>query len=136
MPLFDDSKTLNFVGGAVLIAAFVGYWIIVGPSRPDAHDMPDGEIKNAVLDSELPVLVDFYADWCGPCKRMGSILDDFADRNSDVKVLRVNVDRHGDIARHFSVSSIPTLMVFKEGKMTARRSGVMDHNGLRSLLEK
>lgn len=132
----NDTKTINMLIGGLLLAALIGYLAFTRPDQPDARDLPDGQFKQTVLASPEPVLVDFYADWCGPCKIMSSILDEFAGRNSDVTVVRVNVDKNRELAGYFGVSSIPTLMVFKNGKMTARRSGVTDKNGLRAMIDK
>lgn len=128
-------KVLNGLVGLALLIALVGYVVLNYPAQPDTKELPEGAFKSAVLESNVPVLVDFYADWCGPCRTMASILDDFSASNPDVKVLRVNVDKEQDIARLFAIQSIPTLMVFKNGQMTARRTGVMGKDALRGFLE-
>jgi thioredoxin 1 len=80
------------------------------------------------------VLVDFSADWCGACRALSPILSEFERRNSDVKVVRIDVDKNGELARHFQIRAIPTLMVFKNGKMTARQTGVADQTALRKMV--
>jgi thioredoxin 1 len=138
MPGFDKLNVLNTLGGAALVL-LIGYMVLSQtgfPGGADVDGLPDSGFKRTLLDSPTPVLVDFYADWCGPCKAMSPILDNFADRNSSVRVVRVNIDQNGDIARHFGIRSIPTLMVFKNGKLTARRSGVMDQNALKQMVSK
>ena len=134
MPVLSDSKTLNILGGAVLVAIVIGYSSFSQRKLLDAREMPDGSLKSTVLDSSLPVLVDFSADWCGACRAMSPILDNFEDRNSDVKVVRVNIDKNRDLAQYFQIKSIPTLLVFKDGKMTARQVGLANETALQKLI--
>lgn len=75
------------------------------------------------LVKEGTVLVDFYADWCGPCKMLGPIIETFANERVDVKVVKINVDEKEDLAARFNVISIPTLMLFKNGTMVSERKG-------------
>ncbi len=75
------------------------------------------------LVKEGIVLVDFYADWCGPCKMLGPIIETFANERADVKVIKINVDEREELAGHFNVISIPTLMLFKDGVMISERKG-------------
>lgn len=84
------------------------------------------EIINNDLDSELSdglVLVDFYAVWCGPCKMMHPVIDSVVKENSDLKVLKVDVDQNEELARIYGVMSIPTLILFKDGKMIEKKLG-------------
>ena len=81
--------------------------------------------KKDVLDSEKPVLVDFYADWCGPCNMMAPIIEELAsDLQGKARVGKINVDENQDIAMEYNVMSIPTLIIFKEGKEVKRIVGV------------
>lgn len=77
--------------------------------------------EKEVINSDKPVLVDFYADWCGPCRMMSSVIDEISDERSDIKVCKINVDEQRGLAERFSVQSIPTIMVFKNGSVTAVR---------------
>ncbi|MBP6074351.1 MAG: thioredoxin [Flavobacterium sp.] len=81
---------------------------------------------NEIIHSNDLVLVDFYADWCGPCKMMSPILQEVkASLKEAVKIIKVNVDQHQELASHFMVRGVPTLMLFQEGKMLWRQSGVL-----------
>lgn len=78
---------------------------------------------NEVLNNTGTVLVDFYADWCGPCRRVSPIVDEIAKERADISVCKVNVDENPALANKYNVDTIPTLIVFKSGKETARLIG-------------
>lgn len=87
-----------------------------------------------VLNSEKPVLVDFYADWCGPCNAMSPVIEELAkELEGKAKVGKINVDENSDIAVEYNVMSIPTLIVFKNGKEEKRLVGLRDKEELLSL---
>lgn len=79
--------------------------------------------KDEVLNNNDTVLVDFYADWCGPCKMLAPIMDEIAAERTDITVGKLNVDENGALAAQYNVASIPTMIVFKGGKETARLVG-------------
>ncbi len=79
---------------------------------------------NEVINSEKPVLLDFWASWCGPCRMVGPIVDEIAAERDDLKVGKVNVDEQPELAGQFGVMSIPTLVVMKNGKVTNQAVGV------------
>lgn len=89
-----------------------------------------------IIDSNELVLVDFFADWCGPCKMMSPILQEVKTIiKEDAKIIKINVDTHQDLASHFMVRGVPTLMLFKSGKMLWRQSGVLSAKDLVDLIK-
>ena len=92
--------------------------------------------KQEVLEAKVPVLVDFWATWCGPCQMMGPVVEELAQENPDVKVCKVNVDEEMELAREYRVMSIPTFLVFKNGEVTGRTLGVQQKEELLELLKK
>lgn len=77
-----------------------------------------------VMDSQQPVLLDFWAPWCSPCKMLSPILDQIAEERPDIKVCKVNVDEEMELARQFRIFSIPTLIVLEEGKERSKMTGL------------
>ena len=96
--------------------------------------METDSFASEVLDSDRPVLVDFYADWCGPCKQLAPVLDDLAADTPDVKVVKVNIDASRQLAKTYQVRSVPTLMVFKQGEMVAHHRGAANRKKVEELL--
>ena len=92
--------------------------------------------ENEVLRSDKPVLLDFYADWCGPCKMLSPILHELAEEKSDtLKVGKVNVDEQMELAMRFQVSSIPMLVVFKDGKAVVKSAGYRPKAEIAAMVE-
>ena len=79
--------------------------------------------QNEVLNSEMPVLLDFWAPWCGPCRMVSPVVDEIASERGDIKVGKVNVDEQPELAAQFGVMSIPTLVVMKNGKLANKTVG-------------
>ncbi len=92
------------------------------------------DFAEKVLNSEKPVLVDFFATWCGPCRQMSPILDQIAGERSDVKIVKVDVDENQNLAAEFGVMSIPTLIYFKGGKAVSQAVGARSKSSLEMML--
>ena len=91
-------------------------------------------VQSEVLDSDRPVLLDFWAPWCTPCRMVGPILDEIAGERSDIKVAKVNVDEQPELAGQFGVMSIPTLVVMKEGRIVQQAMGARPKAQILSML--
>lgn len=90
--------------------------------------------EQQVLRSELPVLVDFYADWCGPCRAMAPALQEVAEEASQTRVVKVNIDESPELAARFGIDSVPSLLVFKQGRVVVRQTGAKNKAQLKALL--
>ena len=91
--------------------------------------------EKEVLQSEIPVLVDFNATWCGPCKSMRPMLDELAENNTKYKIVSVNIDEEDELVEEYEVASIPCLVVFKDGKETDRSVGLIPKDSIAALME-
>jgi len=91
---------------------------------------------NSIIQSETPVLVDFFAEWCGPCKVQSPILAEIArEMNGKLKVIKIDVDKNPEIAGRFQIRGVPTLALFKNGQSLWRQSGLVDKRRLISILQ-
>jgi thioredoxin 1 len=105
------------------------------PIRRTVAHANDATFEEEVLRSEGPVLVDFYADWCGPCKRLSPTLDAVAAERPQARVVKVNIDESPKLAARYGVKSLPSLLVFKDGRTVTRQTGVVSKEKLHSLLD-
>ena len=96
----------------------------------------DGDFEKDVLQAEKPALVDFWAEWCGPCKMIAPLLDEAADEYADrLSIVKLNVDENPNIAQKFGIRSIPTLILFKDGAVQAQKLGAMSKSQLTDFLD-
>jgi thioredoxin 2 len=107
--------------------------------KPILLDRPvkvtDDDFQQVIAGADVPVVVDFYADWCGPCKIMAPVLDEFAHAHGgEVLVAKLDTDRSPRTVERFGISGIPTLIVFKGGQEAARRTGAVPREELEDLL--
>ena len=101
-----------------------------------AVNISANNFHHEVMNSDKPVLLDFWAPWCGPCRMVVPIVEEIAAERSDIKVGKVNVDEQPELASQFGVMSIPTLVVMKDGKMAAHTIGYCSKEAILSMLEK
>ena len=95
----------------------------------------DADFETAVVQSDIPVLVDFWAPWCGPCKMIAPILDEIApESEGKAKIVKINVDDNQLVAGQFGVRSIPTLLLFKNGQLVATQVGALPKNQLAAFI--
>ena len=108
----------------------------VAQAKSQVQHANETSFDNLVLKSDLPVLVDFYADWCGPCRRLGPILEELAGETPDAKIVKVNVDDSPNLAAQYGIDSIPSLKVFKNGAVTGQFVGLACKSQLKSMISR
>ena len=99
--------------------------------------LTDQNFESEVIKSEMPVLVDFWAEWCGPCLMIAPIVEEFAkEYNGKLKVCKLDVDAHGSIAQQFRILSIPTVVIFKDGKVASQIVGAVPKKEFQKHIDK
>jgi thioredoxin len=105
-------------------------------SSPSIQHITDASFEPEVLQSEVPVLVDYWAEWCGPCKSIAPILEDVAkEYGGRLKIAKINVDENQSVPAKFGIRGIPTLMLFKNGNVEATRVGALTKSQLTAFLD-
>ena len=127
--------TLFFVIGMIILSIYLNNMNKVEISKEEENTMEIMKVTSAnfeeeVLNSDKTVLIDFYADWCGPCKAYSPIVEAVASENEDIKVVKINVDNAQEIAYKYQVMSIPTTVVIKNGQEVNRAVGMMSKSDL------
>ena len=122
--------TVVFIVGMILLSKFLNNRNKVQISNEEESTMEvmkvtSSNFEEEVLNSDKTVLIDFYADWCGPCKMFSPIVESVAEENEDIKVVKIDVDNAQDLAIKYQVMSIPTIVVIKNGKEVNRNVGVV-----------
>ena len=117
------------------------FQIIIKPQRNDREDykmtainINKNNFQNEIMDSEKTVLLDFWAPWCAPCRMVVPIIEEIAGERPDIKVGKINVDEQPELASEFSIMSIPTLVVMKNGKIVQQVSGMRPKNAILEML--
>ena len=106
-----------------------------GGEKMEVLEVTSKNFEQEVLKSEKTVLIDFYADWCGPCKMLSPIVEQVAQENKDIKVVKINIDQEQDTAIKYEIMSIPTLVVIKNGNETNRSVGLIGKSDILELVK-
>ena len=136
---------MNFAARVCFAAAALGFFLIAGCENPSAMNastasvkhITQGEFAAEVALSTNPVVVEFYATWCGPCRKLGPMLDRLALPFTDkIKFVKVNIDESPGLAQNYSVQGVPTVIFFRDGKLADRLVGLPPEPELKASLEK
>ena len=132
--------TVLFVVGMIILSIYLNSRDKIEISNEEENGMEvmnvtSTNFQDEVLNSDKTVLIDFYADWCGPCKMFSPVVEAVAKENEDIKVVKVNVDKEQDLAIQYQVMSIPTTVVIKEGKEVNRAVGMVSKSDLLEMVK-
>ncbi len=131
----------NIVFGILFVLLFtITSMLVTKPfySKPDSLPILTSETFAETLDtSDKPVIIEFFAPWCGPCRIQGSILNDYQEKHADsVVVAKVNIDQSKELAEQYGINAIPTIIVFRQGAVTTSSSGIHESKQIDELLAK
>ena len=101
----------------------------------NVKNITDSDFESEVLKSDSPVLIDFWAEWCGPCKVLGPVIDEVSNEISEVKFTKLNIDENPETAPKYGIRGIPTVMIFKNGELAATNVGVMSKSELTTFIK-
>ncbi len=101
----------------------------------DIKHVTDGDFQAEVLESDQPVLVDFWAPWCGPCRVVAPVLEEIADERDNLRIVKVNIDENQQTAANYQILAIPTMVLFRDGQEAKRIQGAMPKRRLEAELE-
>jgi thioredoxin 1 len=102
-----------------------------------ANQITDGSFEQDVLQSDIPVLIDFWAPWCGPCRAMGPVIDELAEEfDGQVKIVKMNVDENSATPGKYGIRAIPTLILFKDGEVVDQSTGAVSKSSIKEMITK
>ena len=132
--------TVVFIVGMILLSKFLNNRNKVQISNEEETTMEvmkvtSSNFEEEVLNSDKTVLIDFYADWCGPCKMFSPIVESVAEENEDIKVVKIDVDNAQDLAIKYQIMSIPTIVVIKNGQEVNRNVGVISKSQILEMVK-
>lgn len=134
--IFLRKLSLAFAGAVVLALAGCGNPSAMNESTAGVKHITQGEFAGEVTRCATPVVADFYATWCGPCRILSPLLDKVAGGYPDrIKFVKINVDESPGLAQNFQVQAIPTLLFFKDGKLADRTTGLLSESDLKDKLQ-
>ena len=127
----------KMAGATLMLLAGCGNPAAMNESTANVKHITQGEFADEVTRCATPLVADFYATWCGPCRMLSPMLDKLAGGYADkIKFVKINVDESPGLAQNFSVQAIPTLIFFKDGKVADRITGLSDEANLKAALDK
>jgi thioredoxin 1 len=126
LPKGQSDTNIEKAGETVMLAAT--------KQEGKVHHADEDNFSELVLDSDVPVLVDFYADWCGPCRMVAPVLEELAKETKDAKIVKVNVDHSPQLAARYKINSIPSLKVFEAGEVVGEHVGLANKGRLKKML--